>query len=261
MKSFKSFLAEELKKGHYSFLHPHKGMYKLTKHNDDNVYHLHNKFGEVSHTFSGHMTPKEVAQALKHDHDMILVDKLHEELLNELKKPELTDHEKALESESKKVSKEMNPHRGGYNETSLAKHLNGGKFIDSEHKSSHEHHKKQLQHYDKTYGKNEVKTQDDRSKEQAHVFLKHAKEKGYDKIKHVHLVSKPGDIEKKTGIKATQQENPSDISVEFHKKPVVAKHGHLGISAKSSKAKSIGFHNGGTKETGNFLTKHLGGSK
>ena len=118
-----------------------------------------------------------------------------------------------------------------------------------------------MQHYDKTYGKNEVKTQEDRSKEQAHVFLKHSKEKGYDKIKHVHLVSKPGDIEKKTGIKATQQENPSDLSVEFHKKPVTAKHGHLGLSAKSSKSKSIGFHNGGTRETGNFLTKHLGGSK
>lgn len=258
MKSFRTFINEEIKKGHHSFLHPTKGMYKLTHHTEDDVYHVHNKFGDLSHTFSGHMSTQEVADALKHDHGMILVDKLHEEQLNELKKPELSDSEKQKHEDSKRATKEMNPHRGGYNESLIAKHLNGGKFIDDEHKSLHDHHKKALSDFDKKYGKNEVKTQEDRAKEQARVFKEHAKKKGYEGVKKVHLTAKTGDIEKKTGIKASQQENPSDIAVEFHKKPKTAKHGHLGLSAKSSKSKSIGFHNGGTIETGNFLSHHLG---
>ena len=164
------------------------------------------------------------------------------------KTPELTKHASAA----------VNIHRGGYNEGMIAKHLNGGHYIDDEHKKMTEHHKKQLSDHDKKYGTNEVKKQEDRAKEQAHVFVKHAKEKGYHGVHQVHLTAKPGDIERKTGIKASQQENPSDIVVKFKKKPATAKHPHLGLSAKSSSSKAIGFHNGGTKELGNFLTKHLG---
>ena len=259
MRTFKSFLNEEIKKGHFSFLHPTKGMYKLTHHSDSDVYHVHNKFGDLTHTFSGHMTPKEVAQELKHDHNMILVDKLHEEFLDELaKKPPMSDEEKTKHEAAKKASHAINAHRGGYNETQLAKHLNGGKYIDHEHESQDKHHKAKLADHDKKYGTNEVKTQQDRAKEQSRVFKEHAKKKGYEGVHEVHLTPKPGDIENKTGIKATQQENPSDIAVKFHKKPEAAKHHYLGLSAKSSKVSKIGFHNGGTKELGNFLGKHLG---
>jgi hypothetical protein len=237
-------------KSHYSFLHPSKGMYKLSHHPQDNIYHVHNKFGDLSHTFSGHMTPKEVADTLKKEHDMILVDKLQEQQLQELA-PFKSD-------QAKKESAALNIHRGGYNETQVAKHLNGGKFIDKEHEQQDKHHKAQLANYDKKHGQNEVKTQEDRAKEQARVFKEHAKKKGYEGIHQVHLTPKPGDIERKTGIKATQQENPSDVIVKFHKKPKDASHAHLGLSAKSSAAKHIGFHNGGTKEIGNFLQKHLG---
>ena len=37
-------LVEENSKSHHSFFHPTKGMYKVTHHSDDNVYHVHNKF-------------------------------------------------------------------------------------------------------------------------------------------------------------------------------------------------------------------------
>jgi len=259
MRTFKSFLSEQIKKGHYSFYHPHKGLYKLTHHPETNVYHLHNKFGDLSHTFSGHMTPQEVSAELKKDHDMILVDKLHEEFLNELaKKPPMSDEEKTRHEAAKKASSTINAHRGGYNETQLAKHLNGGEYIDKEHENQDKHHKSKLADHDKKYGTSEVKTQEDRAKEQARVFKEHAKKKGYEGVHEVHLTPKPGDIEKKTGIKATQQENPSDIAVKFHKKPTTAKHYYLGLSAKSSSKNKIGFHNGGTKELGNFLTRHLG---
>ena len=257
MKSFKSFLKEEFEKGHRSFFHPVKGMYKLTRDKEKDVYHVHNKFGDLAHTFSGSMNADDVAKKLKVDHDMILVDKLHEEVLTELKKPEMSNAEKERHAAAKKASPQINIHRGGYNETQIAKHLNGGKYIDHEHETLDKHHKSQLAHHDKKYGTNEVKTQEHRAKEQARVFHEHAKKKGYDKIKKVHLTAKPGDIERKTGIKASQQENPSDIAVEFHEKPKTAKHGHLGLSAKSSSTKAIGFHNGGTKEIGSFLGKHL----
>jgi hypothetical protein len=250
-------LNEQVKKEH-SFYHPFKGIYKLSHHPEINVYHLHNKFGDLTHTFSGHMSPEEIAKDLRNHHDMILIDKLHEEKLDELKKPGLSPEEKERQDSAKKASRSINIHRGGYNESLIAKHLNSNKFIDNEHKLIHEHHKKALLDHDKKYGTNEVKTQEDRAKEQVHVFKEHAKQKGYEGINKVHLTSKPGDIERKTGIKATQQENPSDVSVEFDKKPKTAKHGHLGLSAKSSASKSIGFHNGGTKDIGNFLTHHLG---
>lgn len=261
MKSFKSFLSEQIKKGFHSFFHPTKGMYKLTHDTEHDVYHVHNKFGDLVHTISGHLSPNDVAKELKKDHGMILVDKLHEEQLTELaKKPAMSDEDKAKHEAHKSVSASINPHRGGYNETQLAKHLNGGKYIDHEHESQDKYHKSKLADHDKKYGTHEVKTQEDRAKEQSKVFKDHAKKRGYEGVHEVHLTPKPGDIEKKTGIKASQQENPSDIAVKFHKKPASAKHHYLGLSAKSSKVNKIGFHNGGTKELGHFLTKHLGDS-
>lgn len=252
MKSFKSFLNEQQKKGHHSFYHPIKGLYKMTHHPEDGVYHLHNKFGDLTHTFSGHMTPQEIGHELKKHHCMFLVDKVNEELVVELAK---TD---ALHAAANRASASVNIHRGGYNEGMIAKHLNGGHYIDDEHKKMTEHHKKKLVEHDKKYGTNEVRKQDHRAKEQSHVFVQHAKERGYHGVHQVHLTAKPGDIERKTGIKASQQQNPSDIVVKFKRKPKLVQHAYLGLSAKSSSAKAIGFHNGGTKELGNFLTKHLG---
>jgi hypothetical protein len=261
MKSFKGYLIEQIKKGFHSFFHPTKGMYKLSHDAENNVYHVHNKFGDLSHSISGHLSPEDIAKQLKKDHGMILVDKLHEEHLTELaKKPAMSDEDKAKHAAAKSVSATINAHRGGYNETQLAKHLNGGKYIDHEHETQDKYHKSKLATHDKKYGTHEVKTQEDRAKEQSRVFHEHAKKRGYEGIHEVHLTPKPGDIEKKTGIKASQQENPSDIAVKFHKKPATAKHHYLGLSAKSSKVNKIGFHNGGTKELGHFLTKHLGGS-
>jgi hypothetical protein len=259
MKSFLTFINEQIKKGFHSFFHPTKGMYKLSHDAENDVYHVHNKFGDLAHTLSGHLTPDEIAKELKDKEGMILIDKLHEKVLNELvKKPSMSDEEKANQAAGKKASNALNAHRGGYNETQLAKHLNGGKYIDKEHEELDKQHKAKLSEHDKKYGTNEVKKQQDRAKEQHKVFLSHAKKEGYEGIHEVHLTHKPGDIERKTGIKATQQENPTDVAVKFHKKPPHAEHHYLGISAKSSNVSKIGFHNGGAKHVGDFLTKHLG---
>ena len=250
MISFKGYLLEQIKKGFHSFFHPTKGMYKLSHDAENNVYHVHNKFGDLTHSLSCHLTPDEVSKELKKDHGMILVDKLHEERLDELAKKPMTA--------AAKDSSAINTHRGGYNETQLAKHLNGGKYIDKEHQELDKHHKSILAGHDKKHGTNEVKKQEDRAKEQHKVFVDHAKKSGYEGVHEVHLTHKPGDIERKTGIKASQQENPSDVVVKFHKKPKTAIHHYLGISAKSSNVSKIGFNNGGSKSVGNFLSKHLG---
>jgi hypothetical protein len=259
MKTFLGFLREQIKKGFHSFFHPTKGMYKLSHDAERNVYHVHNKFGDLSHSFSGHSTPNEIAKELKDKEGMILVDKLHEDRLDELvKKPAMSDEDKAKHTAAKKVSNSLNAHRGGYNETQLAKHLNGGKYIDKDHEDLDKQHHAKLSEHDKKYGTGEVKKQKDRAKEQHKVFLDHAKKNGYEGVHEVHLTHKPGDIERKTGIKASQQENPTDVAVKFHKKPAHAEHHYLGISAKSSNVNKIGFHNGGAKHVGDFLTKHLG---
>ena len=148
--------------------------------------------------------------------------------------------------------------KGVLHELLVGKHLNGGKHIDKEHAELDKHHKTKLAEYDKKFGTNEVQKQEHRAKEQHKVFLDHAKKMGYEGAHEVHLTHKPGDIERKTGIKASQQENPTDVAVKFHKKPANAEHHYLGISAKSSNVSKIGFHNGGAKSVGDFLTKHLG---
>jgi hypothetical protein len=148
-------------------------------------------------------------------------------------------------------SSSVNIHRGGFNEAMFAYHANGQKWIDNEHKKAAFHHKEQLDKYDPL----EARRQNDRASAQHQSFVEHAKLNGYSKIKAVHLTAKPGDIEKHTGIKATQQENPSDVVVHFHNKPKTAEHGYLGASLKSSSAKKIGFHNGGL----GAISKSLGG--
>lgn len=246
MKTFKHFLNEETKKGNYSFFHPTKGMYKLTHHPEHDVYHLHNKFGDLTHTFSGHMTPKEISIQLKKDQDMVAASKLDEDLLNEL-----------VKTKKRNTSYRLNTHRGGYNEALVAKELHGG-WIDKEHKAMADYHGGKLADHDAQHGTKEVQQQKDRAKEQSKVFIEHAKKKGYSGVKAVHVVSKKGEIEKKMGIKASQQENPTDVGVEFKTKPKTAKHNKLGLSAKSTDKGVTGFHNGGTQEIGNFLKNNLG---
>jgi len=251
MKSFSQFLKESEGEGIHTLFHPVRGMYKVNK--DGEYHHVKNDEGEVTHTFVG-KNDDEVINILKHEHDLIYAGKMHEEYIIELKAPKT-----AAEQARSKASAGLNPHRGAYNEALVAYHLNGGNWINKEHKDFAEQHRKILSDFDKKHGSQEVKTQENRAPEQAKSFLGHAKQRGYEGIGSVHHTAKPGDIEAKTGIKATQQENPSDVVVKFKKKPSVAKHGYLGLSLKSSSSKDIGFHNGGVGEIGKLIGHDLSG--
>ena len=257
MKRFLTVILEsEGKIAKHTFFHPIRGMYKV--HQEGDMHHVKNDEGEETHTFVG-KTDNEVIDILKTHHDLIYAGKLHEGMITELRKPKevLSDEEQARKAAAKKASAGINIHRGSYNEARVAYHLNGNKWIDAEHKQMADHHKSMLAAHDKKYGTNEVKTQEARAPEQAKSFLEHAKQRGYEQVEKVHLTAKPGDIERHTGIKATQQENPSDLVAKFKKKPESAAHHYFGNSLKSSGAKAIGFHNGGTKEIGNLIGHDL----
>lgn len=248
VKSFLNYIVEGTNKS-LSLFHPTRGVYKISKTGEDH-HTVHNKFGEPSHDFYN-MSTQDVVDIMKKKHGMFPmsnVEELNEEIIEEELLNEFSDSK----------SSTINIHRGGYNEARFAYHLNGG-YIDDEHKASAEKHAKALDDYDKKNGTNERVTQEDRAHAQARSFIRHARNMGYHKIKAVHLTQKPGDIEKKTGIKATQQENPSDVIAEFHHKPTKAVHGFLGGSLKSSKQSKIGFHNGGLGTIGKELGVDLAG--
>jgi hypothetical protein len=154
-----------------------------------------------------------------------------------------------LLQEKANPASEANVHRGAFNEAMFAYHLNGGNWIDEEHKKAAFHHKDMLDKHDES----EARRQNDRAYAQVQSFLEHAKERGYGNVNQVHLTAKPGDIERKTGIKASQQENPSDVIAHFQQKPKDAEHGYFGASLKSSKVSKIGFHNGGAGTIGKQL--------
>ena len=232
MQGFLSYLVEsEQETQTHELEHPNKGKYTLHKKGD--YHHAKNKYGEVTHTFYK-MDPEHIIGRLSHEHDIhskTEKNKVNESILTEMS------------------ASSINIHRGAFNEAMFAYHANQQKWVDDDHKKAAFHHKSMLDKYDKL----EARRQNDRAIAQTKSFTEHAKKNGYSKIKAVHLTAKPGDIEKHTGIKATQQENPSDVVVHFHNKPKAAEHGYLGASLKSSSAKKIGFHNGGAGSIGKSL--------
>lgn len=232
MQDFLSFLVEsEQETQTHELEHPNKGKYTLHKKGD--YHYAKNKYGEVSHTFYK-MEPEHIIGRLANEHD------IH----HKSNKSKITE-EVIIEMSASSV----NIHRGAFNEAMFAYHANGQKWINDDHKKAAFQHKAMLDKYDKL----EARRQNDRAMAQVQSFTEHAKKNGYSKIKAVHLTAKPGDIERHTGIKATQQENPSDVVVHFHNKPKAAEHGYLGASLKSSSAKKIGFHNGGAGSIGKSL--------
>lgn len=232
MQGFLSFLVEsEQEIQTHELEHPNKGKYTLHKKGD--YHYAKNKYGEVTHTFYK-MEPEHIIGRLSHDHDIH-----HKSNKGEIKEEIITEMS----------ASSVNIHRGAFNEAMFAYHANGRKWKDDEHKNAAFHHKAMLDKYDSL----EARRQNDRAQAQVKSFLEHAKKNGYSKVKAVHLTAKPGDIEKHTGIKATQQENPSDVVVHFHNKPKDAAHPYMGASLKSSSSKKIGFHNGGSGTIGKEL--------
>ena len=130
---------------------------------------------------------------------------------------------------------------GKIHEHLVGRELNGGKFMSPDSEREHNELKKSLSAHGPTRYQEEV----DKAKTTAAAIKQH-----HPDIRAVHHVSKAGDIERVTGKKTSQTEDPSDLMLEkkdgsFH-----------GISLKSgAKASSSpGLHNEGRSK----IDKRLG---
>lgn len=125
--------------------------------------------------------------------------------------------------------------KGKLHELLVGYHLNGGKHMekhkDKEGDSPEEAHNK-LKH---TVDSKEYDTINKRAKSAADDIKKRVEGQGH-KVTHVHWTSKPGDIEKSTGIKSSQKDDASDIIVHSKKGNKIKHHGiSLKVSDKSTK--------------------------
>ena len=82
-------------------------------------------------------------------------------------------------------------------------------------------------HYSKNLTPKQLEKAHELAQHAANYLREHAESNG-DKISHVHWTSKPGDIERSTGISSTQKEDPSDIVITTESGK------HIGVSLKRS---------------------------
>lgn len=124
--------------------------------------------------------------------------------------------------------------KGVLHELLTGYHLNGEQHMSPDAKKAHDEIKSRI-----------TKDEYDNAHKMAQGTANHIHKHFGGNIKSVHWSSKPGDIEKITGTKETQQENPSDIIIR-HKDGK-----HTGISLKVTKKKNgkVPVGNPGAKQT------------
>jgi len=143
-----------------------------------------------------------------------------------------------------------NNEAGVYHEILVGRHLNGGKHMHDPKgrpgESSSDAHQKLEKAAREHGGDALVKDHHEKAKAAANHIRKQVASAGHS-IKHVHWTSKSGDVERVTGVKSSQKEDPSDIMITTHKGK------HVGVSLKVSKktskvpASSLGQTSGGRK--------------
>jgi hypothetical protein len=149
----------------------------------------------------------------------------------------------------------LNKFRGELSELEVTRLLNGGKHLSKEDEAAHSTAQKML-------GAEGSRVQLARAKEMVDTYKAHAQALGYGgKIKqviHTHLGINPKSV---PGISRAydQKENPSDVVVEWEKKPKKMKNGYHGLSLKSSKTKHVTMANPGIDELGKDVGVDLAG--
>lgn len=131
------------------------------------------------------------------------------------------NEENLFESKSKSEKKISSNDKGVLHELLTGFHLNGGKHMSKEAKQKHDEIKSKIS--GEEY-KNASKL--------AHSTAKHIRNHFNGDVHSIHWSSKPGDIERITGVKESQQSNPSDIIIR-HKDGT-----HTGVSLKVTKKKN-----------------------
>lgn len=121
--------------------------------------------------------------------------------------------------------------KGVLHELLVGKELNGGKHMNKHSDNSGMSPSETHDHFKKYFSDDEYDLIHSRAKSAANDIKKHLKG---NNIKAVHWTSKPGDLEKSTGIPATQKQDSSDIVVTTHDPSHPSGVRHHGISLKVS---------------------------
>jgi len=163
------------------------------------------------------------------------------------KKPDDPDAPKKASSDTK----------GKLHELLVGYHLNGGKHmqhhVDKDGDTPEQAHNKLKD----TIHPDEYKKIHERAKSAADDIKKRIESQGH-KVTHVHWTSKPGDIERSTGIKASQKEDASDIIVHSKKGNKTKYHG-VSLKVSDSSTKHVPASNPGIESThggSEILNKH-----
>lgn len=121
--------------------------------------------------------------------------------------------------------------KGVLHELLVGKHLNNGEHMPKHENSDGMSPAAAHDHFKKLFSDDEYNVIHNRAKSAAEHIKKHLKGDG---IKEVHWTSKPGDLERTTGIPATQKQDASDLVVTTHDKTHPSGVRHHGISLKVS---------------------------
>lgn len=149
---------------------------------------------------------------------------------------ELQEILRSLESEilaesAKKGKKASSNTKGVLHELLVGMHLNGGNHMERHQNEEGESPKQAHDRLKATIHPEEYAKISKRAESAANHIRSHVESSGR-KVSKVHWTSKHGDIERSTGIKSSQKEDPSDIVIHAHHSKRGAH--YVGVSLKAS---------------------------
>jgi len=148
------------------------------------------------------------------------------------------------ESDDAEPKKLGNNDKGVLHELLVGKHLLGGKHMVHHPGKDGITPKEQHDIYKSKMSAEEYNSANKRAKAAAEHLKKHIESQGHT-VHDVHWTSKPGDLEKSTGIKATQKQDASDIVIHSKNEKGLVKHHGVSLKVTDSTSKHIGVSNPG----------------
>lgn len=155
-------------------------------------------------------------------------------------------------TENQKGAGSKSDAEGKLHELLVGYHLNGGRHMEQHSDKDGLSPKQVHDNIKSTFHPDEYKRANEKAKSAANDIRSKAEVSGH-RITHVHWTSKPGDIERSTGIASTQKQDASDIVVHTAKGKQKKFHG-VSLKVTKSSSKQVPVSNPGIEST-------LGGSK
>jgi hypothetical protein len=195
-------------------------------------------------------------QKLTKDQIEAFIKHLHDEYEEELAKWDLKENlnQDFFDLINEETTASSSDTKGKLHELLVGYHLNGGKHMEKHPDKSGDSPEEAHEKLKSTVHPDEYKKINNRAKSAADDIKKKVESNGH-KIHQVHWTSQNNDIQRTTGIKSSQKEDPSDLVVTTHKKEKTEKHPKVlyhGISLKvtDSSSKHVPTSNLGIKSAG-----------